>query len=141
MCGFVFSIGNVSKNNLINATKSIAHRGPDFQQFYFHKENNISMGHQRLTILDEKFGSQPYFSEDKNLVLLFNGEIYNQIYLRKELENKNINFLSKNSDTELVLKSFQAYGMSAFKKFDGQFSILIYNFKKEEIILARDQFG
>ena len=141
MCGFIFTMGNIKKSELSKAINSISHRGPDDKNFYFDDKERISIGHCRLSIVDDKNGTQPFISNDKNLILLFNGEIYNYHYLKKKLEKNGVKFLTKNSDTELVLKAYEFYGEEVFKLLDGQFAILIYNKKKNEVVIARDQFG
>ena len=86
MCGFILSIGSVKKEEIISAVNKIKYRGPDETNFYFDESYDLSMGHNRLSILDDKYGVQPYFSKDKSLILLFNGEIYNFKELRIDLE-------------------------------------------------------
>lgn len=141
MCGFVISIGLNSKQDVINSTYSIKHRGPDKTSFYFDEYKKIYIGHNRLSILDDKYGQQPFFSDNKKIILLFNGEIYNYKNLRKNLEDLNINFSSTNSDTEVLLKGYEYYGNKIFNKIDGAFACAIIDFKKNIITLGRDKFG
>ena len=131
MCGFVISVGINSRQNVINSTNAIKYRGPDETNFYFDEHNKIYIGHNRLTILDDKYGKQPYFSKDKKLILLFNGEIYNYKTLRQNLQKLNVKFYSENSDTEVLLKGYEYYGTEIFNKFfiliDSKI-IIFYNF-------------
>ena len=141
MCGFVISVGINSRQNVINSTNAIKYRGPDETNFYFDEHNKIYIGHNRLTILDDKYGKQPYFSKDKKLILLFNGEIYNYKTLRQNLQKLNVKFYSENSDTEVLLKGYEYYGTEIFNKIDGAFACTILDFKKNIVILGRDKFG
>lgn len=141
MCGFVVSIGNIKESNLIKATESIKYRGPDDTNYYIDKNKNIFIGHNRLEIMDPDFGKQPVPSEDNQIILAYNGEIFNQYELREELIKNNINFKSISSDTEVVLKGYQFWGTSLFSKLDGQFAITILDLTKNKVILCRDKFG
>lgn len=131
MCGFVISSGSDSRQNVINSTNAIKYRGPDKTNYYFDEYNRIYIGHNRLSILDDEYGGQPYFSNDKKIILLFNGEIYNYKTLKEDLQNLNIKFYSKNSDTEVLLKGYEYYGTEIFNKIDGPFACAILDFKKK----------
>ena len=91
--------------------------------------------------MDPEFGKQPLVSEDKKIILAYNGEMYNQFELRKELENKKIKFKSKSSDTEVVLKGYRFWGDKLFEKIDGQFAIVIIDLDKDILLISRDKFG
>ena len=91
--------------------------------------------------MDPDFGKQPVSSEDNQIILAYNGEIFNQYELREELIKNNINFKSISSDTEVVLKGYQFWGTSLFSKLDGQFAITILDLTKNKVILCRDKFG
>ena len=84
---------------------------------------------------------KPLLSDDKEIIVAYNGEIYNQFELRKKLIEQNVNFKSLSSDTEVVLKGYIAWGEDLFKKIDGQFAIVIIDLKKKEVIIGRDKFG
>ena len=105
MCGFVGFTGEVNNSEKVleEMMNSIVHRGPDSDGKYV--ENNIALGFRRLSILDISNGDQPMFNEDKSLVLVFNGEIYNSKELKKELISKNHVF-SNNSDSEVILHGY-----------------------------------
>ena len=130
MCGFVVSIGDVNKTETVNATNLIKYRGPDETNFYIDENKKIYVGHNRLSIMDPEFGKQPLKSEDGKIIVAYNGEIYNQFELRKELTEKNFNFKSFSSDTEVILKGYQYWGTGIFEKLDGQFAISILDLKK-----------
>ena len=91
--------------------------------------------------MDPEFGKQPLKSEDGKIIVAYNGEIYNQFELRKELTENNFNFKSFSSDTEVILKGYQYWGNGIFEKLDGQFAISILDLKKNKLILSRDKFG
>lgn len=116
---------------------SIAHRGPDASGEYISDE--IALGHQRLSIIDlSAAANQPMHSADGNLVLVFNGELYNYQELRAKLSD--YPFLT-NGDTEVVLAAFQQWGIDAVQRFNGMFSIALWNDQKKELFLIRDRLG
>ncbi|WP_108868371.1 asparagine synthase (glutamine-hydrolyzing) [Aquimarina aquimarini] len=120
----------------------IIHRGPDDDGAftYSDKEGAIAMGMRRLSIIDLNSGKQPIYSEDKNIVIVFNGEIYNYRTLRNELETLGATFTTQ-SDTEVILKLYENQGTSSFHKLDGMFGFSIYDKKKNKVFIARDFFG
>lgn len=119
--------------------QSISYRGPDDSGFYFDK--NISLGHQRLSIIDlSKRGHQPMFNEDKSITIVFNGEIWNYHELKADLESKGHKFKS-NSDTEVIIHGYEEYGQEICKILDGMFAFAIWDKKKKTIFLARDKIG
>ena len=136
MCGIVG--GKYNKNIIIeDIIKNIKHRGPDSDGFFYN--NNVFLGHTRLSILDlSNNGNQPMFSDDRNFVIIFNGEIYNHKDLRNSLSE--FDFKS-NSDTETILFLYIKYGTEFLSLLNGIFSIAIYDIKKNIILLARDQMG
>ena len=141
MCGFVVSLGDVDQEEVKIATNEIRYRGPDDTNYFLDTEKKIFIGHNRLSIMDPEFGKQPLVSEDKKIILAYNGEMYNQFELRKELENKKIKFKSKSSDTEVVLKGYRFWGDKLFEKIDGQFAIVIIDLDKDILLISRDKFG
>ena len=137
MCGFIGTV-NQTIPNCLSLVKELSHRGPDEQGIY--EDKKIQLGFRRLSIIDLKNGAQPLFSKDKRYALMFNGEIYNYKYLKKILQNKGIKFKTQ-SDTEVLLESFIFWGKECLTKINGMFAFVIYDFKKEELTLARDRFG
>ena len=112
-------------------------RGPDWEDEYC--DDDVSIGHNRLAILDtDNRSNQPFIF--KNLILSFNGEIYNFLHLKKELELKGYSF-STTSDTEVLIKLFYEYNIEAFKKLSGIFSISIWDKNKKVLYLIRDIVG
>jgi asparagine synthase (glutamine-hydrolysing) len=141
MCGIIGIYGRESdqiyrKEILIKMLSSLKHRGPDGWGYYMSPD--IALGHARLSIVDLATGDQPMVTE-KN-VINYNGEIYNYIELRDELEKMGVKFHTT-CDTEVLLKAYEFYGEECFQKFNGQFAVLIWNKKRKELIIARDRFG
>ncbi len=119
----------------MNAT--IEHRGPDATGEYISAE--IALGHQRLSIIDLTVAAnQPMYSDDGNLVMVFNGELYNYQALREQLND--YPFLT-NGDTEVVLAAFQKWGIKAVQRFKGMFAIALWDVRKKELFLIRDRLG
>lgn len=115
------------------------HRGPDDEGIYL--DENISIGHRRLSIIDlTKKAHQPMFNDDGTLVIVYNGEVYNYKEIREELKRLGYSFFST-SDTEVVLKSYKEWGEKCLSKFNGMFAFCIYNIKEKKLFVARDRFG
>ena len=141
MCGLVGFSGEYSLNDLNKSINIIRHRGPDSDGVFFNKESQIGLGFVRLAIQDlSPAGDQPMQSQDKDIILVFNGEIYNVEELREDLKLKGCNFNSS-SDTEVLLNGYIQYGLDFIPKLNGIFSIALLDIKKEEIYLIRDAFG
>jgi asparagine synthase (glutamine-hydrolysing) len=122
-------------------TNAMIHRGPDDSGYEVYNSAwaSVGLGQRRLSILDlSPLGHQPMHFDD--LVINFNGEIYNFIEIRKELENKGYNFTSQ-SDTEVILKGYHCWGLDVIHKFIGMFAIILYDRKKEKIFFIRDRAG
>ena len=119
--------------------KSLEHRGPD--AFGIESFGNICLGHTRLAIQDlSAAGRQPMPHPNRNLWLTFNGEIFNFIELRDELEKSGVEFRT-NTDSEILLQAFYAWGEQSFHKFNGMWAFGIWNHQKRELLLCRDRFG
>tara|TARA_B100000809_G_C15139288_1_gene532240 strand:- start:749 stop:2413 length:1665 start_codon:yes stop_codon:yes gene_type:complete len=142
MCGIVcaFNLKQPSEKlrpQLLSMSKNIRHRGPDWSGI-FNNDKSI-MTHERLAIVDPTSGKQPLFSEDKNLVLAANGEIYNHLELRKQFEGS-YNFQTK-SDCEVILSLYQKKGPSFLDELNGIFGFALYDIEKDEYFIARDHMG
>ena len=143
MCGIAGYINLNSKHiidkELINSLKdTIKHRGPDADEVYLFE--NIALAHTRLSIIDLETGSQPMYSYNKQCVLVFNGEIYNHIELRSELETCGHKFLTS-SDTEVILNSYLEWGVNCFNRFNGEWAFALWDTKKKTLLLSRDRYG
>ena len=139
MCAIFGIIGKSDIGLLKKMSKCQIYRGPDTQSFYINKKNKISLGMNRLAVIDKKRGHQPMFSHDKRYLLVFNGTIYNFLDLKKFLIRK-IRF-NTNSDTEVLVNSFSYWGKKCFNYFDGMWAVAIYDFKKKTTFLSRDYVG
>lgn len=140
MCGIV---GIVSKEKnkeeiIKKMAKRMTHRGPDGEGYYI--DENIALGHRRLAIIDVNNGSQPMFNENKDVIVIFNGEIYNYLELQKELKQKGHKFTT-NSDTEVLVHGYEEWEKELPKKLRGMFAFAIWNKKNKTLFCARDNFG
>lgn len=142
MCGFVGFKDKEKKSKKEKIVKEMAdliiHRGPDSDGYYV--DDDIALGHRRLSIIDLEGGSQPIYNEDKTKVIVFNGEIYNYASIKEELIKKGHTFTTK-TDTEVILHGYEEYGTELFKKLRGMFAFVIYDTKTKELVGARDHFG
>lgn len=141
MCGIAGIYGSDNDQNNRSRTLNdmmsvLEHRGPDGWGYYMSRE--IALGQTRLSIVDLSTGDQPMTTKEN--VIIFNGEIYNYIELKAELESKGVKFQTT-CDTEVLLKAYEVYGEECFEKFNGQFAVLIWNKVKKELVIARDRFG
>lgn len=148
MCGINgFITTNPSKvENLLAEIQQmndlIIHRGPDDDGMFaeVQKTYGLALGMRRLSIIDLSSGKQPIHSANKQLTIVFNGEIYNYQVLRNTLLAKGVHFETQ-SDTEVILKLYELEGEESFKKLDGMFAFSIYDKKKNKVFIARDFFG
>lgn len=147
MCGIAGYITNKKYLNFSfeKASKNLKlimkNRGPDQQSSFCHTSNNyiVNLFSSRLSIIDlDPRSNQPFKSGD--LIIIFNGEIYNYIELKKYLQNKKIQFKT-NSDTEVLLKSYEYWGENCVDHFDGMWSFCIYDTNNNKVFISRDNFG
>ncbi len=142
--GYFFKNDKKINQRFEKALKSINHRGPDdkgYKVFSTIGEKSLILGHTRLSILDlSSAGHQPMSSEDGNITIVFNGEIYNYIELRQELQAHNYKF-STGTDTEVLLNAYHFWGAECLPKLIGMFAFSIYDRKNNKVVLARDAFG
>ncbi|PTX42631.1 asparagine synthase (glutamine-hydrolysing) [Christiangramia gaetbulicola] len=129
-------------NDLSKMNFEIVHRGPDQDGFFLHNSHNFHLGMamRRLSIIDLNTGKQPISSENNSITIVFNGEIYNYLELKKSLEEKGIRF-NTTSDTEVILKLYEIYGTESFSMLDGMFAFSIYDDNIKKTFIARDFFG
>lgn len=143
MCGLAGYIdlrrgARVEEHVLAEMTGELLHRGPDCKGYYF--DENAGLGFCRLSIIDLQTGSQPLFNEDRTLVLLCNGEIYNHTELRKELSAKGHRFYT-HTDVEVLLHLYEERGPEFLNDLNGQFALVIYDTRDQSLFIARDHFG
>lgn len=143
MCG-ICGIINLDKSPvetsvLERMNKALIHRGPDDEGRWI--EKNIGLAQRRLSIIDlSPLGRQPMFFDKKNLAIVFNGEIYNYIEIRKDLIDLGYKFRSQ-SDTEVILASYKEWGIKCLERFNGMWALVIYDRKNKLIFAARDRIG
>lgn len=167
ICGYYSFKNEISSENILEMNNAIRHRGPDDEGFWIsdglkgesfsgndstqkikeffpvlNKINSkIALGFRRLSIVDlSEKGHQPMLSDDEKITITFNGEIYNFKKIRKELEDLDYHFKS-NSDTEVILRSYEEWGTEMFVRFDGMFAIALVDLEKQKLILGRDRVG
>ena len=140
MCGIAGYISEKkpTKKIIKAMTDRIEHRGPDGEGFYL--DDNIALGHRRLAILDLTTGDQPIYNEEKDVVVVLNGEIYNYQELREELKKKKHKFVTK-TDTEVLVHGYEEWGHNLTKKLRGMYAFAIWNKKEQELYMARDGWG
>lgn len=140
MCGIAGILGkNTSEFELMKLLDPITHRGEKKYRYETFMTTDVALGMHRLGIVDEASGRQPFQSEDKQISVIFNGEIYNYHHLKKILSSE-YNFYSK-SDGESILSAYLKWGMDFVDHLDGKFAIAIYDGRKKQLILARDPMG
>jgi asparagine synthase (glutamine-hydrolysing) len=136
MCGI---LGSFNTNINLESLMLLSHRGPDDNGFY--KDEDIYLGQTRLSIQDlSSNGHQPMISDNKDIILVYNGEIYNHKELRKEIESTGYTFKGS-SDTEVVLKLYEIFNNDFLLKINGIFAIAIWDVREKKLLLARDHFG
>jgi len=144
MCGIngVVSVNSISQDTIHQMNNKIIHRGPDDDGVFIEIEDDYSilMGMRRLSIIDLSSGSQPMFSKKEDVVLVFNGEIYNYKKLKAQLEDENIVFKT-NSDTEVILQLYLKFGVKSFSLLDGMFAFSLYDKRNGKVYITRDFFG
>ena len=140
MCGFVGFSGRLEKRQEIleKMMSRIIHRGPDSAGEFI--GDDIALGFRRLSIIDLDGGAQPIYNEDKSVVTVYNGEIYNFMELRRELEAAGHRFVTR-TDTEVLVHGWEEYGERLIPKLRGMFALLIYDMKNHKLLGARDYFG
>jgi asparagine synthase (glutamine-hydrolysing) len=117
---------------------TLTHRGPDDSGAY--TNGNFGMAHTRLSIIGLESGHQPLYAKDKNLALIVNGEIYNYIELRQQLEQKGYTF-STRSDSEVILPAYIEWGDNFIRRLHGMFAFALYDKKNDKLLIARDRLG
>lgn len=128
----------VDVSDIIRMRDVLHHRGPDEAGTFV--ENNVGLGHRRLSIVDLKNGQQPMFNADRSCVISYNGEVYNHADYRRELTEKGYRYNTQ-SDTEAILHLYEEYGAECVHKLRGMFAFAVWNKNSKELFVARDRFG
>src|ERR1017187_3276477 len=143
MCGIagMFNLRSkqrVAEKDLRQMLAMIRHRGPD--EFGIYLDDPVGLGNARLSIIDLSTGQQPISNEDGNLWIVFNGEIFNYVELRPELEARGHRFTTT-SDTEVLLHAYEEFGPQCLERLNGQFAFAIWNEQEQTLFMARDRLG
>lgn len=136
ICGFSGPPDGVALRRMANA---IVHRGPDDAGYW--ESQSVSLGMRRLAIVDIDSGQQPVFNEDGSVSVVFNGEIYNHLELRSELEAAGHRFRTHHSDTETLVHLYEEYGDDFLHRLNGMFAIALWDERRKRLLLARDRAG
>ncbi|MGB8522180.1 MAG: asparagine synthase (glutamine-hydrolyzing) [Candidatus Acidiferrales bacterium] len=143
MCGIAGIIGadrdrRVHSSEIHRMCETIVHRGPDDEGVFV--QGHVGLGMRRLSIIDLSSGHQPIHNEDQTIWIVFNGEIYNFLELRPELESRGHRFYT-NTDTEVIVHLYEEFGDECVQKLRGMFAFAIWDEKRQRLLLARDRFG
>jgi len=144
MCGIVGKLNfnknkQISEKNIKEMAQALSHRGPDDQGIYV--EQNLGLGHTRLSVIDlSSAGHQPMSDNEKKIWIVYNGEIYNFLELRRDLEKQGAIFKSK-TDTEVIIYLYKKYGIDCLKYLRGMFAFAIWDEEKRQLFLVRDRIG
>lgn len=144
MCGISgycsFNGNRIDRDVVRTINDELKHRGPDDEGYYFDAQGRCALAHRRLSIIDLTTGRQPIFNEDESVAVVFNGEVYNFIDLRKDLEGRGHRFRS-NTDTEVILHLYEEYGIDCINRLRGMFAFALWDSAKGRLLLARDRVG
>jgi asparagine synthase (glutamine-hydrolysing) len=141
MCGIFGAVGYTLPDSAVERVfDHLHHRGPDGKGLFTDGAAQVTLAHTRLAVIDLQTGDQPLYSNDGNLVLVANGEIYGFERIRSELEAKGHRFQTK-SDSEVIIHLYEEYGLGCFEHLRGEFAFLLYDKAKQLLIAGRDRFG
>jgi asparagine synthase (glutamine-hydrolysing) len=144
MCGIAGHIklrGIVNEESIRTMTNAIKHRGPDDEGFYFNENKSVGLGHRRLSFLDlSAAGRQPLCNEDQSIWITFNGEIYNYVELKTELQQHGHMFHTS-TDTEVIVHGYEQWGTDVVNHLKGMFAFGIWDEIRKQLFIARDRFG
>src|SRR5688572_7574330 len=142
MCGIAGRVNHaapIDRAELFEMTERLAHRGPD--DHGYHLRARVGLGHRRLSIVDLAGGRQPLANEDESVWIVFNGEIYNHVELRKELQSRGHVFKTR-SDTEAIVHAYEEWGaVGCAQRLRGMFGFAIWDERAQSLTLVRDRLG
>jgi asparagine synthase (glutamine-hydrolysing) len=138
MCGIAGYVGQGTREELERASRAIVRRGPDDEGFY--QAEGVGFAFSRLSIIDLTHGHQPLSNQEETIWVMLNGEIYNYRHLRAELEARGYAFRTQ-SDTEVIVHGYAAWGRGVFSRLEGMFAIAIWDANNRSLLLARDRLG
>lgn len=145
MCGIAGAVAlrdgaRLDRERLCAMAGLMAHRGPDGEGFWADPAGRAALAHRRLSVIDIAGGRQPMCSDDGQIALVFNGEIYNYVELRQSLRDRGVRFHTT-SDTEVLLRTYERYGSEAVHHLRGMFAFAVWDGRRGELVLARDRVG
>ncbi|NQZ68439.1 MAG: asparagine synthetase B [Lentisphaeria bacterium] len=143
MCGIIAVYRDnqsISEGELLDAMHVLGHRGPDGQGHWINDKGTVALGHRRLAIVDIDNGKQPISNEDNSCQIIVNGAFYGFRKIRRDLELRGHKFKT-DSDSEIALHLYEEYDLDFVKHLSGEFSIIIWDQRKERLIAVRDRFG
>ncbi len=141
MCGIAGFSGMGGRDDILEMTRALAHRGPDGEGFHVDEERRIFLGHRRLAIRDIAGGHQPMWNADRSIGVVYNGEIYNHVELRNELMAAGHRFATSHSDTEVLVHGYAEWGTGLAERLHGMFAFAVLDLVGNRLYLARDRFG
>ena len=141
MCGIAGILGKKHNTGLLpSALRCLQHRGPNSEAIWCNEDGSVGLGHRRLSIIDlSAAAAQPMVYEGR-FVIIHNGELYNYVEIRKELQQKGYSFHS-NSDTEVIVSAYHQWGKNCLQRFEGMFAFAIWDIQEKTMFAARDRFG
>jgi asparagine synthase (glutamine-hydrolysing) len=141
MCGITGFVGQGCLDDLEKMSRRVSHRGPDDEGVWYDPEKGLYLAHKRLSIIDLTDGKQPMWTSDEEVGVIFNGEIYNHVTIRKSLEKEGYQFQTDHSDTEVLLYGYKKWGNELPLYLKGMWAFVIYDRKRHILFLSRDPFG
>ena len=141
MCGIAGFVGAGGHGDIAAMARALIHRGPDAEGFHEAPEHRLFLAHRRLSIIDIDGGAQPMANEDGAVRVVFNGEIYNHLELRHELESRGHRFASGHSDTEVIVHGWEEWGTEMPARLNGMFAFAVWDARQRCLFLARDRMG
>jgi asparagine synthase (glutamine-hydrolysing) len=141
MCGIAGFAGKGSLADLERMTRAVAHRGPDGEGFWSDPQYPVHLGHRRLAIVDIADGAQPMWDAAGEIGVVYNGEIYNHLDLRRELQRLGHRFRTHHSDTEVLIHGWREWGRDLPRRLNGMFAFAIWDRRSQVLFLTRDRFG
>ena len=141
MCGIAGFSGAGDLQDLQAMMDALTHRGPDAEGKWRDLKTGVHLGHRRLSIIDLQHGTQPMSLPDGSLIVIYNGEIYNSLQLRAELQALGHQFMTDHSDTEVLLHGFKEWGEDLPQKLNGMWAFAVYETSRNRLFLSRDRFG
>jgi len=140
MCGIFGITGIFDVDKAREALNLLTHRGPDDYGEFLSDDKTLYLGHRRLSIIDLDSGKQPIYNEDRTKVIVFNGCIYNYLEIARELRGYGHHFYT-NTDTEVILHSYEQWGERCVERFNGMWAFAIYDTREKRLFCSRDRLG